>query len=330
VRFRGIVAGALVVLLAACTHGTGRPVVRERPHEVRVVALNQLHGIFCPPETDQCDAPSRLELLFRDIEDARCPQIVGLAEISARQAELIPELLPSVCGGRYRLLYEPEDGAVIDEEMILTSLPVLEHGYVDLANFPWSGLWAKVQTPIGVVDYVVTHQASSSNNPPCTTENCPPICLVGEETGTCHTRQLIAFMDAHATPGGVQIISGDLNKPTSDPRITPYFDAGFVDAWTEAHNRECDPETGNGCTCCINSDVENYDGGGLKDPTRQRDNRIDFVLVRNTTTCRLQFGGATGIFAGPPAREPVNGVYWPSDHAGVLAEVRLHGRCPSD
>ena len=219
------------------------------------------------------------------------------------------------------------DGPVIDEEMVLTSLDVLDHGYVDLAGFPWSGLWVKVASPVGVVDFIVVHQASSANNPPCTPESCPPICPAGEETGTCHTRQLIAFMDAHATPGGVQIISGDLNKPPSDPRITPYYDAGFVDSWTEARNGECDPVTGEGCTCCINSDVEDYDGGGLGDPTLTRRSRVDFVLVRNTTDCRLRFGRDTGIFAGPPTAEPVNGVYWPSDHAGVLAEVRLSGRC---
>ena len=328
-RFRGIVAVALALTLGACAHGVGRPVVRERAREVRVVAINQLHGIFCPPETDACDAPSRVELLFRQLEAARCPQIVGLAEISTRQVELIPPLLPSLCGGRYTLLYEPGDGAVVDEEMILTSLDVLEHSYVDLANFPWSGLWAKVDSPIGVVDFIVVHQASSSNNPPCTAESCPPICTVGEETGTCHTRQLIAFMDAHATPGGVQIVSGDLNKGPSDPRITPYYDAGFVDAWVESGNRECDPSTGRNCTCCISSDVENYDGGGLGDPTLTRRSRIDFVLARNTTDCRLRFGGATGIFAGPPAREPVNGVFWPSDHAGVLADLRLQGHCPT-
>jgi hypothetical protein len=228
------------------------------------------------------------------------------------------------------MLFQPGDGtAVIDEEMVLTTLDVIDHGYVDLANFPWSGYWAKVASPIGVVDFVVVHQASSSNNPPCSATNCPPICRSGEETGTCHTRQLIAFMDAHATPGGVQIVSGDLNRESTDPRITPYFDAGFVDAWTEARNRECDPVTGEGCTCCINSDAENYDGGGLEDPTLRRDGRIDFVLARNTTTCRLRFAHDTGIFAGPPSSRPINGVYWPSDHAGVLAELRLHGRCPA-
>jgi hypothetical protein len=329
VRRRGIVALALVVLLTACAHGgIGKPFGHVRSDSLRVVALNQLHGIFCPAATDQCDAAARLQLLFRDVEQADCPQIIGLAEISARQAELVPQMLPSLCGGRYRLLFEPDDGsAVIDEEMILTTLPVIDHAYVDLANFPWSGLWAKVATPSGVVDYVVAHQASGSNNPPCSAAACPPICPVGEETGTCHTRQLIAFMDEHATPGGVQIVSGDLNRPATSPRITPYFAAGFVDAWTEAHNRECDPRTGTNCTCCIGSDAEPYDGGGLTDPTLTRSSRIDFVLVRNETTCKLHFGHDTAIFAGPPAQDAINGVYWPSDHAGVLADLRLRGSC---
>jgi hypothetical protein len=331
VQRRGIVVVVLALACALALSACGRGGIR-RPgghgaRELRVVALNQLHGIFCPATTDQCDAPARLRLLFRELEEARCPEIVGLAEISARQAELVPQLLPSVCGGRYSLLFEPEDGAVIDEEMILTSLPVIDHGYVDLANFPWSGLWAKVQSSIGTVDYIVTHQASSSNNPPCTTTNCPPICVVGEETGTCHTRELIRFMDEHATPGGVQIIAGDLNRTAASPRVAPYFAAGFVDAWTEAKRAECDPQTGKGCTCCINSAAEPYDGGGLTDPTLTRDERIDFVLARNTTTCKLKFSPHTRVFTGPPTDRPINGVYWPSDHAGVLAALKLTGPC---
>jgi hypothetical protein len=329
-RRRGWIALVLALGLAAsaCTHFP-RP-ERPKKHEIDVVAINQLHGLFCPAATDFCDAPSRLELLFRDIEAAGCPDVVGLAEISFRQVELVPDRLPSLCDGRYELLYEPGDGtAVLDEEMIFTSLDVLEHGFVDLANFPWSGHWAKLDTPIGVVDFVVVHQASSSNNPPCTSTICPPICPPGVETGTCQTRELLAFMDEHATPGGVQIVSGDLNKPATDPRITPYFEAGFVDALTEARVGACDPATGEGCTCCINSPVDTYDGGGLTDPTLRRNNRIDFVLARNTSTCKLKFGHDTGIFAGPPTDRPINGVYWPSDHAGVLAELSLRGRCPA-
>jgi hypothetical protein len=54
------------------------------------------------------------------------------------------------------------------------------------------------------------------------------------------------------------------------------------------------------------------------------------VLARNTTDCTLRFGHGTSVFAGAPDRDPINGVYWPSDHAGVLADLRLTGRCAAN
>lgn len=287
---------------------------------LRVVAINQLHGVFCPEETDFCGAPQRLELLFAEIEAAECPPVVGLAEIGPRQQELVPERLPTLCGGQYTLLWDPEGQAEpFDQEMILTSLDVIEESYIELSGFPWSAHWAKLDSPLGVVDFVVVHQASSANNPPCAPETCAPVCPAGEETGTCHSRELIAFLDERATPGGIQIVSGDLNKRPQDPRITVYYDAGFVDAWVEAGMPECDPETGEGCTCCIGSEAEPWDGGGLRDATQRRSSRIDYVLVRDTGECTLRYGAQ--IFAGDPAASPVDGILWPSDHTGVLADL---------
>jgi hypothetical protein len=286
--------------------------------ELRIVAINQLHGLFCPPETDSCGAPSRLQMLFDAIEEAGCPDVVGLAEIGPRQQELVPDRLAELCGGRYALLWDPAAQAEpFDQEMILTTAEVLDEGYVELANLPWSGHWAKLDSALGTVDFVMVHQASSANNPPCTAEICPAICEVGVETGSCHTRELIAFMDEHGAAEGIHVVAGDLNKPPQDPRIAPYYDAGFVDAWVEAGNPECDPATGIGCTCCIDSDVEDYDGGGLRDPALRRDARIDFVMVRNRSGCDLGYEAET--FAGERATRPVDGYLWPSDHAGVLA-----------
>ena len=304
------------------------------PGDVTMVAINVLHGLFCPAETDACQAPDRLDLLWNEIESAGCPDLVGLSEIGPRQGELVPAALPSLCDGRYELVWDPvAQGQEADREMILSAVPVLEHAYVDLAAFPWGAHWAKVQTDIGIVDFATTHFASSANNPPCTPEVCPPICEMGVEAGTCHAVQLVEFLQQRGTPGATWIVSGDLNRKITDSRLAPLLRAGYLDVWELGGNPECDPTTGEGCTCCIGSETEDYDGGGLRDPSGERSSRIDFVLVRvDDARCRAVVdpvddadgdGTGTGPFAFAAAEPPVNGVLWPSDHSGVQADLSI-------
>lgn len=326
---------ALALAVAACTgddddraadpDSAPDPVDVPEPggESVRLAAINVLHGLFCPEETDFCDAPARLDLLDRQIEDAGCPDVVGLAEIGPRQEELVPERLDDLCDGRYELLWDPEgQGQTLDQEMILTSLEVVDDAYVDLANFPWGAHWVRVESPIGAVDFVTTHFASSANNPPCTAETCPPTCPEGIETGTCHSLQIVDFLDGIAEPDTIQVVSNDLNATIDSDRLAPLLDAGFVDAWIEAGLPECDPATGEGCTCCIGSEVDDYDGGGLDDPAGQRTSRIDFVLVRGTPDCTPGFAASdTDLLGGDPVDPPFEGLLWPSDHAGVVTTL---------
>lgn len=302
--------------------------------DVTMAAINQLHGLFCPPETDACKAPDRLSLLWAEIERAGCPDLVGLSEIGPRQGELVPAQLPSLCDGRYELVWDPVgQGQEVDRQMILSAVPVLEDAYIDLAAFPWGAHWVKAQTDAGVVDFVTTHFASSANNPPCTPEVCPPICEMEVETGTCHAVQVVDFLQQRGTPGGTWVISGDLNREITDSRIAPIIGDGYVDVWSLGGNPECDSATGEGCTCCIESQVEDYDGGGLSDPTLRRVERIDFILVRvDDPKCRATVdtsgdadgdATATGPFAFAAASEPINGVLWPSDHSGVQADLSI-------
>lgn len=299
--------------------------------DVTMVTMNVLHGLSCDEGTDSCQAPDRLRLLWREIEAAGCPDLVGLTEIGPRQGELVPAELPSLCGGRYELIWDPvAQVQEFDRQMILSALPVLEHGYVDLAAFPWGAHWVKVQTGAGVVDFATTHFASSVNNPPCTPDICPPPCETGVETGTCHAVQLVEFLRERGTPGGTWIVTGDLNAEIDDPRLAPLLDAGYVDVWTLAGNPECDPATGEGCTCCIEP---GDDGAGFRDPTMRRSERIDFILVRvDQPGCRAVLDGpddpdgdgtGTGPFAFAAADPPVNGVLWPSDHSGVQADLTI-------
>jgi hypothetical protein len=327
------VAGLVVVTLAgACSPDDSDPsdagdpadtsddaaaAVEEPPAApVRVVTLNLLHGFFCPAETDSCQAPDRVRIFTELVEAADCPDILGLQEIGARLEELVPPAVATLCDGAYTIAWQGGEPA-IDREMVLTRLPVVDRGYLDIANFPWEAYWVRVETPQGPVDFLTSHFASSSNNPPCAPDLCPALCPTGTITNECHALEVVEFFERQPPGAVLSIASGDLNAVPGSPTITALLDAGFVDAWLEAGNAECDPATHIGCT-----------GGGQRaEPfvgmdTAEGpgyDERIDYVMVRPTADCELAVDAEA--FAAEPRAEPLNGMWWPADHAGVLAEL---------
>ena len=78
---------------------------------------------------------------------------------------------------------------------------------------------------------------------------------------------------------------------------------GFVDAWAEEGS-------GPGFTCCQDDDLLNAESH-LSD-------RRDFVLFTNGS---FQATDAELVGANPADRTPSR--LWPSDHAGVVAKLRL-------
>jgi endonuclease/exonuclease/phosphatase family metal-dependent hydrolase len=104
------------------------------------------------------------------------------------------------------------------------------------------------------------------------------------------------------------ILLGDLNSKADDTGTPTYAEllepsAGFVDAWTEGGG-------GPGFTCCQNDDLRNTE-------TVLSDRR-DFVLFRQGP---FKVTDARVVGANPADRTPSG--LWPSDHAGVVAELRV-------
>jgi endonuclease/exonuclease/phosphatase family metal-dependent hydrolase len=105
------------------------------------------------------------------------------------------------------------------------------------------------------------------------------------------------------------ILAGDLNS-TVDSSLDPSFPtyqavihAGYTDAWQA--KRAPDP----GFTCCQAPDVHNA--------TSLLNHRIDLILLRGA------FGIAdVSLIGNRPADRTPSGL-WPSDHAGVVATLRL-------
>ena len=98
-------------------------------------------------------------------------------------------------------------------------------------------------------------------------------------------------------------------------------DAGFVDTYLVAGRPECNPETGEGCSCCV-------EGGlplaGLDDPAGQFTERIDFILARPSPDCSLIVDPErTAHWADRPLDRPVECLWWATDHAGVMAGLSV-------
>ncbi|MGQ0826272.1 MAG: hypothetical protein ACT4OX_14785 [Actinomycetota bacterium] len=58
---------------------------------------------------------------------------------------------------------------------------------------------------------------------------------------------------------------------------------------------------------------------GLDVPDGRYSSRIDYVLARPAPDCA--FEATPEPFVAVPLAEPFNGLYWSSDHGGVLAEL---------
>jgi endonuclease/exonuclease/phosphatase family metal-dependent hydrolase len=105
--------------------------------------------------------------------------------------------------------------------------------------------------------------------------------------------------------GPAVIATGDFNSAADGSTTTSYADltkAWFRDAWSVNPGEA-------GLTCCQNSTLTN--------PTSQLRSRIDLVLTHGAVRPLTAYVvGDTPISGTPPL--------WASDHAGVIATVRLH------
>jgi hypothetical protein len=320
-----LAAGVLAATLAACTgdgddddRGSG-PGRSDAAPAVRMVTLNVLHGLFCAAETDFCRAPQRAEVVADALERADCPELVGFQEVGPRQEAVVPAAMDVVCEGSYELAWEAARSP--DRAMVFTTLPIEDRSYLDLAAFPWEAYRVRVDSPLGPLDFLTTHFASSSNNPPCTpgtAAECPPACPPTVDANRCNAIEVRDFMEANRAGAALQVVTGDLNAPPGSATLATFTDAGFEDAWVVAGRPECDPASGRGCTSDRPRPENALDG--LDVPEGRYTERIDFVLARPGEDCTLRATAAP--FLAEPLPAPVGGLSWASDHAGVLAVLR--------
>jgi endonuclease/exonuclease/phosphatase family metal-dependent hydrolase len=116
--------------------------------------------------------------------------------------------------------------------------------------------------------------------------------------GTVRDSQRDEVLAAEGDADTPLILVGDLNAEPAEVGMP----GAFLDAWTEAG------DSGPGFTCGQRPDLAN--------PTSALNQRIDYVWVRGADVAGCRVAGAA------PEDRTSSGL-WPSDHASVVADVRL-------
>jgi endonuclease/exonuclease/phosphatase family metal-dependent hydrolase len=117
--------------------------------------------------------------------------------------------------------------------------------------------------------------------------------------------------------GGTIVATGDFNSAADGSTTTSYAQltapGKFRDAWDEG-------QLGVGWTCCQQSNTPPLAPGALNNSVSTLETRIDLILSRGAA--RSSGGQAEVVGNAPFQAEPP---LWPSDHAGVVAGIRLGG-----
>jgi endonuclease/exonuclease/phosphatase family metal-dependent hydrolase len=312
-----VVAVLFGVALTGCesdSSGSGGTSGGGKPAAVTVVAQNLLHGIACPSDSDRCRLPARVQLFGRQLEAAKCPQVVAIEEVDPVMRDLLREQAKTICSGDYEVV--TDDDPSIDRELVLTTLPVVGQKRVRLAGPLRTALWVRFRSPVGPLDVVATHLASGSDDRPCDRSTCPSICRAEDTLNTCQGRQAAELLEERALPASVGVLMGDLNARPRDPTMKAILARDFVDTFVAAGNAECDGATGAGCT----GGREDAELTDLTNPAARQQERIDYVLLHTRRDCDVV--KPTGLFAAAPESPPLDGLVFASDHTGVTATIR--------
>ncbi|MFA5883833.1 MAG: endonuclease/exonuclease/phosphatase family protein [Acidimicrobiia bacterium] len=320
------VAGDTTVMIPAGAAPAAGAAAPSPGDGLRVVNFNVLHGTFCD-DTASCQAPDRVDLLLRQLEAARCPEVVGLQEVNPNLRALFATRLPQVCGGRYRGVFTEPTGN--DTELVLTTLPARKATVVPLPGGLRSASRVELTSALGPVVLVVTHQDGDKTFPSCRSDieryRCPKPCPEGTTFSACQTILGQRLAEGGGPKRALRIYMGDFNLPAGTPRYAALVGDGWVDTHLAAGNPECDPATGVQCT----SGRDDKSIAVLKDPAARETERIDFIFVK-APRCAARFdpvtdadgdGTGTGLFAATPALNGPGGLAWPSDHTAVSMDV---------
>ena len=280
----------------------GAPV--QEVASVRLVSQNILHGVGCPADSDSCRVSERVSLFMDQLAQAECPELVSIQEANERIVGLV-SAEAGACG--YEVVWDDDPG--LDREVVLTTLEVIDSRRRVLADRFRSAYLVRVASPVGVIDFLTTHLASSGDDRACSPGLCPPPCDAQGSLRTCQARQVLEFAEEVALDGAVTVLGGDLNDSAGSPTLAVFGEAGYVDSHLAAGHGECDQSSGAGCT----AGREDTSLADMTDRSSLQSSRIDYLLY-SAPGRDCSVGEGTGLFNAEPA---ASDLAFPSDHTGV-------------
>lgn len=299
----------------------------EGGDDLTVVNFNVLHGAFCPEESENCQLPDRMELLGQRLEEAQCPDVVGLQEVSKRVYRQI-ERQPVIEACDYDIVL-PRPGG-IDQEVVLTTLKVKSTKVVRLVGNFRTASRVVLESDLGRVVLVVTHQDGDRDpgepgaDATCTKKACPPPCEPGTPFLACQTTVAVDLAEDAGGKKAIRILMGDFNVTPTSARMAGLVADGWIDSHLAAGNPECDA-SGVGCTSGRLDEVVD----DMKNPSSRQLRRIDFMFVKPPARCAPVFdpdpdgdgdGLGTGIWDDPVPDGP-GGMVFVSDHSGTSFDL---------
>jgi endonuclease/exonuclease/phosphatase family metal-dependent hydrolase len=333
-EFGGIIASNARRRFAA--RGAAAPAACGK-RDVTAANLNVLHGLNCDLTTRNCRVADRSTLLFQFVVASGCPDVITFQEIFFRWSTLIAGYQTEACPFDYSRVYSIT-GLGVDDQMILSRYPVVEQEVLLLYRDFRSLTYARIDHPIGPLDVVTTHLASSSDrgDDPCA-EDCPSECVAAGAVTVrdCQAVQVAEYLEERHDVEGPALVAGDFNAPPGSFIYNQFAGRGWVDAYLAAGNPECDPLTGAGCTSGRIDDALEQ----LEQRASNENERIDFIFTvppAAGSSCAMRIepsgdpdgdGTSTGLFAGEsnpfsetcgPMPEPI---CYPSDHQGVQLDL---------
>jgi endonuclease/exonuclease/phosphatase family metal-dependent hydrolase len=286
----------LVVLLAALPAASG---AEERP--LRLVTFNVLHGGPWAAFTgDDAHLATRLAMIVERLR-ALDPDVVALQEspVTRRRGDVAAHIATAL-GFHHvhvratervfplRLLGRLVTGVLgfVEGPAVLSRFPIVASEVHDL---PRCRRW---------LDPRVVLRADVQ---------APAGRLAVFSTHTsrddCQTRRVAELARA---AGGPAVVMGDLNTAEGAPVLDAFLDHGFVDLFRAAHPRAPGPTVWQ----------------RIHAPASTVFRRVDYVLLRAGAGFAAEVLGSR-VVLNTPGRRQDGAVLWPSDHYGVLAEVRL-------
>ncbi|WP_420631027.1 endonuclease/exonuclease/phosphatase family protein [Candidatus Leptofilum sp.] len=274
----------------ACPVECAETINSSAQEPLRILSLNMLHGY-----PDFAFLEQRTELLSQEIGRLDA-DIVLLQEVPwTKEYGQIGQQLAE--WGNFNYAYYRANGnhALIGFEegsVILSHFPLENITFTEL--HPPAGffenrivLHATALSPHGPIDLFVTHLTN------------------GKQTiNAAQTEALLTFVQNEATHPS--LVVGDFNAPEDSPQIV-----ALADLWQDGY-RLAHPEAV-GATCCV-SDISN----ALIKPLQTR---IDYLFVVPHAESTLTIVEIDRVFVEP--FETANGRLWLSDHAGLLATIRI-------